>query len=136
MPFQFEIDTAANIVRETWTGNVTLAELKDSSRKEWAHPDFHPDMHMLSDFRSCVVEISTEQMWGFVSFMSQQDTKGRHALVVSREVGFGLARMYSSISEGLTHNADKLQVFYEYADAEAWLKSERAQPAMDSKSPA
>jgi hypothetical protein len=136
MPFKFEIDKAANTVRETWTGNVTLAELKDSTRQEWAHPDFHPDMHMLSDFRSCVVEISTEQMWGFVSFMSQQDTKGRHALVVSREVGFGLARMYSSISEGLTHNADKLQVFYDYAEAEAWLKGARAQPAMDSKSPA
>src|SRR5215510_10408365 len=118
MPFQFVIDKDSQTIRETWTGNVSLAELKESSRQEWAHPDYHKDLHMICDFRNCVVDITTEQMWGLVSWMSQQESKGCLAIVVSRDVSFGLARMYASINEGLTHASDKLQVFYDYSDAD------------------
>ncbi|HTE40920.1 MAG TPA: hypothetical protein VK629_08815 [Steroidobacteraceae bacterium] len=121
MPYQFVIDKAAKVVRETWTGVVTVADLKESSRAEWAHPDFQKDLNMISDFRRGSVEISTEEMWGLVSWFGQSEWVGKHALVVSREVGFGLARMFSTISEGQKHYSDSLQVFYSYEDAEKWL---------------
>jgi hypothetical protein len=121
MAYQFVIDSVANVVRETWTGVVTVGDLKDSSRQEWAHPDFHKELNMISDFRMASVEISTEEMWGLVSWFGQSEWVGKHALVVSREVGFGLARMFSTISEGQKHYSDSLQVFYSYEDAEKWL---------------
>jgi len=132
MPYEFVIDVPNNVIRETWTGSATMAQLKESSRQEWAHPDYHQDMNMLSDFRRCIVEITVEEMWGYVSWFGQQESLRRHALVVAREVGFGLARMFSSISEGQKHYSESLQVFYDYAEAEAWLVSARTPKPKDS----
>jgi hypothetical protein len=121
MPFEFVIDPAANVIRETWSGNVDLAQLKESCRQEWAHPDYQKRLHMISDFSRANVDLSSSDMWTFVRWFGQNESLGKFALVVSREVGYGLARMFSLISEDSKQYSDSMQIFYSYADAEAWI---------------
>ncbi len=122
MSFEFVIDTDAQIIRETWTGSIDLPQLKDSSRQEWAHRDYQKHLHMISDFRAAVVELTSSEMWTFVRWFAQTESLGKFALVVSREVGFGVARMFSSISED-TKYSDSMRVFYSLEAAEAWILS-------------
>jgi hypothetical protein len=124
MPFEFVIDTHAKVIRETWTGIVDLAQLKDSCRQEWAHPDYRKNLHMLSDFSLANVEMTTSEIWTFVRWFGAQESVGKHALVVSREVGFGLARMFLSISEDTKKHFDSMHIFYSLAEAEAWVVSD------------
>src|SRR5689334_4599933 len=92
MPFAFEIDTAANVVRETWTGRVDLAQFKDSCLQEWAHRDYKRRMPMNSDFRQAVSGIDAKDVTQFAMWFGDKDPPSKHAIVVGREMGFGFAR--------------------------------------------
>jgi hypothetical protein len=121
MPFEFVIDKQAKVIRETWTGSIDLAQLKDSCRQEWAHPDYQRQLHMLSDFSRAQVDVTSNEIWTFVRWFGAQEALGKHALVVSREVGFGLARMFSSISEDAKKHFESMRIFYSTDAAEEWL---------------
>ena len=123
MPFEFAIDKQAKVIRETWTGSIDLVQLKDSCRQEWAHPDYQKHLNMLSDFSRAKVEVTASEIWTFVRWFGAQEVLGKHALVVSREVGFGLARMFSSISEDTKKHFQSMRIFYSTSDAEHWLAS-------------
>ena len=121
MPFTFVIDKHLNAIRETWTGNVTLQDLKESSQEEWSHPDYQKHLHMICDFRQATVSMSMGEVWTFVNWFGQNESLSKHAIVVTREVGYGLARMFSSISEGTKQHSDSLRIFQSYEEAEKWI---------------
>jgi hypothetical protein len=121
MPFQFVIDTAANLIRETWTGPVTLDNLFESCKLEWADPAYRKGMNMLSDFRAARIEVSHEELRGFADFMGRQEAVQRHAIVVSRQVGFGVARMFTSLSEASSPYWNSLRVFFDFDEAARWV---------------
>src|ERR1044071_7855505 len=123
MPFQFVIDIPANLIRETWTGSVGLQQLFESCQLEWADPAYHKDMNMLSDFRAAKLEVSHEELRGFADFMGRQEAVQRHAIVVSRQVGFGVARMFTSLSEASSPYWNSLRVFFDFDEAERWVAS-------------
>jgi hypothetical protein len=121
MAFQFVIDVPANLIRETWAGPVSLQNLFDSCKLEWADPNYRKQMNMLSDFRAARLEISHEELRGFADFMGRQEAVQRHAIVVSRQVGFGVARMFTSLSEASSPYWDSLRVFFDFDEAERWV---------------
>jgi hypothetical protein len=121
MPFEFEIDVAARVIREKWSGDVDLAQLKESCRQEWAHPDYQKHLHMICDLRGTNVNLSSSDIWTFVRWFGQNESLGKFALVVSREFGYGLARMFSSISEDSKQYSESMRIFYSSTDAEAWI---------------
>ena len=87
MPFVFVIDGAGNQIRETWTGTVTAAELRESCRQEWADPAYRRGMDMLSDFSQATLDITHDELRRFAQFIGQQEAVRRHAIVVGRLVG-------------------------------------------------
>ena len=121
MPFQYVIDIPANLIRETWSGSVSLQQLFDSCQLEWADPSYRKQMNMLSDFRAAKLEVSHEELRGFADYMGRQEAIQRHAIVVSRQVGFGVARMYTSLSEASSPYWNSLRVFFDFDEAERWL---------------
>ena len=127
MPFQFVIDIPANLIRETWTGSVCLENLFESCKLEWADPRYRKQMSMLSDFRAARIDITHEELRGFADFMGRQEAVQRHAIVVSRQVGFGLARMFTSLSEASSPYWDSLRVFFDFDEAERWVATPPAQ---------
>ena len=127
MAYEFAIDTAANLIRETWIGRVDLAQLKQSSREEWEHPDYRKNMNMIVDFRQAKMEITADDVWEFAAWFNQRESLTKLATVVSREVSFGMLRMFASISAASGGvNDSNVRVFYSLAAAEAWIARDGA----------
>jgi hypothetical protein len=131
MAFEFVIDCASNTIRETWTERVDFAQLKESSRQEWAHPDYRTGMHMICDFRLAKMDLTADEVWEFASWFGERESVTKHAIVVSREAGFGMSRMFASISAtpaaGQEHG-DHVRVFYSLEAAEAWISGVESKP--------
>jgi len=121
MPFEFVIDVPGNVIREKWSGTITLEELYDSCRQELAHPDFSKGMHLLSDFREAQSEFNHEELMEFAQYMAQTLPTLRHAVIVSRRVGFGVARMFGSMIEASSASPSPHRVFFDADEAEQWL---------------
>jgi hypothetical protein len=121
MAFQFVIDIPGNVIRETWTGVVNLQQLFESCQQEWSDPSYRKQMNMLSDFRAARLAVSHEELRGFADFMGRQEAVQRHAIVVARQVGFGVARMFTSLSEASSPYWNSLRVFFDFEEAERWV---------------
>ena len=121
MPFVFVIDGAGNQIRETWTGTVTADELRESCRQEWADPAYRRGMDMLSDFSAATLDVSHDELRRFAQFIGQQEAVRRHAIAVGRQVGYGVARMFGSLSEVSSPYWSSLRVFNSLEEAARWL---------------
>jgi len=126
MPLQYVIDIPENLIRETWSGSVNLEQLFDSCQLEWADPNYRKLMNMLSDFRAAKLDVSHEELRGFADYMGRHEAVQRHAIVVSRQVGFGVARMFTSLSEASSPYWNSLRVFFDFDEAERWLSTSPA----------
>jgi len=128
MAYKFIIDAKANLIRETWTDRVDLAQMKESSEREWAHPDYRKDMDMIVDFRQARMDLTTDEVWDFAAWFSERESLSMMAVVVSREAAYGMARMFQSINSAQSPAAgtvDNARVFYSLEAAEAWLSDRR-----------
>lgn len=121
MPFTFLIDKKDNVIRETWTGDVDLAQIKASCIQEWTHADYKQRMSLLSDFRQAVSNITPADVVQFALWFGEKDSPAKHAIVVGRESGFGFAKMFALMSDAAKQSVNATQVFYSLAEAEAWL---------------
>jgi len=121
MPFKFEIDTAAGVVRETWSGRVDLEQLKESCKQEWAHPNYRTRMPLISDFRKSISTIDPAQAVQFALWFGDKDPPSKHAIVVTRESGFGFAKMFALLSDAAKSETNATKVFYSYEAAEEWI---------------
>ena len=121
MAYTFRIDKSARIVRETWTGTVTLAELQESSREEWAHPDYSPGFSLISDFRLATAHITADEVLLFASWFSGEDTPRRHAIIVAKQSGLDMGGMFSMIRDSIGDNRKETQLFFSSAAAETWI---------------
>jgi hypothetical protein len=121
MPFTFEIDTSAEVIRETWTGVVDMQQIQDSCIKEWAHNDYKPRMSMISDFRQATTNIETKDVVKFALWFGDKDPPARHAIVVGREFSLGFAKMFGLMSDAAQHASNTTKAFRSYEAAEEWL---------------
>jgi hypothetical protein len=121
MPFTFEIDKSANVIREVWTGCVDLSQFKGSCLMEWAHQDYKAKMPMISDFRQAMSEIDAKDVVQFAIWFGDKDPPSKHAIVVQRESGFGFAKMFGLMSDAAKKSSNSTRVFYSYEAATEWL---------------
>ena len=87
-------------------------------------PDFRPGADIVWDFRKAESQdLSPDRLRDMVSFVagiqSVRGTDYKVAIVVARNVDFGLARMYEAFSDELPC---ELRVFMDPADADAWIE--------------
>lgn len=121
MPFKFQIDTSANVIRETWQGKVDAQQLIESCKQEWAHRDYRKGMPLISDFRRAEAMLSADEVLQFASWFSCGDTPSIHAIVVSRETGLDLASIYNLLSSGTDTSSALTEIFFSYVAAENWI---------------
>jgi hypothetical protein len=124
MPFTFHIDTQADLIRETWSGSVDIAQLKESCRQEWAHPHYRPGMPLISDFRKAENQLSADEVLQFASWFSCEDKPIKHAIVVAREIGLDMANVYTLIGDSAQANQSCTEIFFSYAAAENWVRGD------------
>lgn len=123
MAFTFLIDKSAGVIRETWTGTVDLEQLEQSCRQEWAHPDFHPRLKLMSDFSAAEAAITADDVLRFASWFSGEEPPPKHAIVVARETGLTLASAFTMICETVKHpESTATRLFFSATLAERWLE--------------
>jgi hypothetical protein len=123
MPFNYSIHLDQNLIRQTLWGTVTATELRDLAAAMWADPDYRKKLDILADLRDAQIQIPYDQMVEYTQFLSGQSDIGRQAIVVGRQLEFGMARMYEQLTEHGVARKD-LRVFFSLEDAERWLQSE------------
>ncbi len=119
MTIAMTFDPAARRLVTTATGDVTLQELLDHIEEE-AGAD-HLGTPELFDARQARTSLSSADIRTLIERMrraSQNRVLGPTALVTANDVVFGMARMYSLLSEGFD---SRFAVFRQWSDAVRWL---------------
>jgi hypothetical protein len=118
----------------SWNIIKGLARLQsgdDATLEEWRaavddfrrHPDYRPGMGVLNDWQKRTRSITAQDAQARTSYMVQYGAAfgpTRWAVVVSRDVDFGMARVEEALLEGVPNIT--LRVFRDPIEAEAWVR--------------
>ncbi|MBW2192582.1 MAG: hypothetical protein JRF27_02220 [Deltaproteobacteria bacterium] len=125
MEITTNIDKEAGLRTHKVTGTLSIDDLMAKLGEIYSIPDFQPDMNVLWDLRSAdLASFSTsdiQKVRDFVGYKWGTGGSSRAALVVSRDIDFGLSRMYEISLESITTSL--LQVFRDFDEALTWLRS-------------
>jgi hypothetical protein len=113
-------------VKLTASGTISSADIIKTLHGLLQDSQFKSGMDILWDFRQVKTEnMKADQIREIVSFIkNNQEKRGAHyrvALVVSRDIDFGLARMYEAYTQELPF---QLQIFKTLSSAEDWLNTD------------
>ena len=118
-----QIDRERNLRIHCVTGALTFDELVNTLKEIYSAPDFDPDMNSLWDLREADVStFETPDIQNLKNFVGKHwGTKGKSksAIVVSRDLDFGLSRMYEFYLQA--KSSSEVQVFREYDEALKWI---------------
>lgn len=120
MPIKYHYDIERNVLYETGLGEVTYQDFVDY-RKELMAVPLRPWFKALADYSHAQVGLSSEDMWR-VKRISDEIVRrcggGTLAIVVSDDLGYGMARMFTMTSDVPEMKA---AVFKSRSEACAWL---------------
>lgn len=120
MPYDYEIDVHRRLVRVRRWGDVDAGEIAESYARIAADPRFLPVFNQLADLTGmehleltgdAIRDLSRIRLFG-------QGT--RRAFVVSRDLHFGLLRVFEAHAE---MSGQEVEVFRDPAAAERWLEA-------------
>jgi proline iminopeptidase len=128
MPITYQIDKGSGIVRAVARGDVGLEEERRCLEAFLRDPDHKPGFGILLDNRERGLPSSSDQVRGMAeAFDAHREKVGeaRMAIVVSREVSLGLARMFALLTEDASIHTE---AFRDINEAEAWLRGQERLP--------
>ena len=118
-------DQKNRIRLHTVSGDITKELLLTELKGIYSNPDLESDVDVLWDLRagdmSSFSSADVSEVRELVSHHWGQTGSTRAAIVVSRDINFGLSKMYASLLEEKI--SGKVMVFRKYEDALEWLKS-------------
>ncbi len=132
MPATFLVDRETRIVRITLTGTVTTAEslaIIDRAAAEAGGPGFD----VYSDHVGLDAPATPEQVHAIVAHLGTHAAVfggARWAVVVRRAVSFGMMRMLGAYAAKIPLYVN---VFTDPAEADAWLRQDRAARALSGE---
>ena len=126
MPITTSIDTETGLRTHVLIGTVPLEELKEALREVYGRSGFRPEADTLCDLRQADLgQFSRAVVKDVVDYVAKHrgaPPGARTAVVVGRDLSFGLARMYEQM---LVASADvRVMVFRDTEEAMAWLKGD------------
>ncbi len=123
MKYEIDSNPALPYLKITLTGALDISALERCYQEFLGSPNWRPGTHILWDVRNCSLkELHTEDMHRIADMTllyRQQRGQGKAAWVVSRELDFGISRMFDALNEG--HVVFLFKVFQTIAEAEGWL---------------
>jgi hypothetical protein len=118
MPAHYKIDKARRLVSSVATGTFTDDDLRGHTRGLAADPDFDPSFRQIFDLRGITdLDLTGPQMRERARENPWKEGS-RRAFVCSREVVYGMARMYQLLTDD---GPDEIRVFRKMSEALAWL---------------
>lgn len=104
-------------------GAATLSMLKTMPEFIIQHPEWYPEVPSLVDFRGCsTAGLSSDDIFELSEMIKAMDATlggGNCAIVTSRELDYGLARMWQMMTE--EHVQMDIDVFKDIDEARAWM---------------
>ena len=127
MAFEFEIDAASRLVRIRMWGPVVLGDIFEVTRQITCDPSFQPGFSELIDLRelTSTATLTADNLRELAS--SPLDPVALRAFVTPHASTFGLVRMFETYRE-INRSPERIAVFKELAEAEAWLRREMREP--------
>lgn len=105
------------------SGGANVSLLKEMVEEVIAHPKWHESIPGLIDFRGFSASgLSSDDVYDLADLcrnLGQMLGSGNCALVMSKELDFGLARMWQMMTEG--HVEMEIDIFKSIDDARDWL---------------
>jgi hypothetical protein len=125
-PIEHTLYPEYRVAVTVWSGLVSDGDLIPGYRDLYTHPSWVPGFHELADLRrgdlSAVTSRGLLELAEFVeTSLAGFDGTFRTAVLVSENLPFGMARMYSAFAE---ESPEAVQVFRELAPALSWLEAD------------
>jgi len=116
------VDKKSSIIIHTVTGDITFAQIKSSYEAILSHPDFQDDMRVIWDIRDAdASEFDSQEVIRLARYFETQlkhRSKFKVAVIVSRDLEYGLSRMYQVAAADLPA---KIGIFINLEDAKKWV---------------
>ena len=126
MPIETRIDTETGLRTHVLIGSVSQEEVEDALGEVYSRPDFLPDADTLCDLREANLgQLSHTVIKSIADYVAKNrgaKSGARTAVVVGRDLGFGLARMYEQMLMASTDL--RVRVFRDTDEAMAWLEGD------------
>ena len=126
MEIDTQISRGKNLRKHKVDGLINVNALKEMLASFYKSPEYDPDMNVLWDLRdadfSSVTSEDVASLAGMIAQHWGQGEKAKAALIVSKDLDFGLSRMYELLLTGSSPN--KVMVMRNYGEAEKWLEAE------------
>ena len=121
-----QIDAETGLRTHVLTGSVSQEELEDVLGEVYSRPDFLPDADTLCDLREADLgQLSHTVIKSIADYVAKNrgaQPRARTAIVVGRNLAFGLARMYGQMLEASSEAS--VMVFRDMDEAMAWLEGD------------
>lgn len=117
----YEIDAQRRLVTLTFTGPVSEEDVGDARDRVTGDPAFRPEYAWLVDALGADVRTLSAPL--LRKRATRPPTRAAMAIVVSTDLGYGLARMYETLSAG------RVAVFRAREPALEWLRAVHRVPS-------
>jgi len=127
MSITTHIDETLGLRTHTASGELTFTHLREVLEDVYSDPELVQRMNVLWDLRDATPRITAEEVNKLAEFVGSgwgASSKNRAAIVVSRDFGFGMARMYELLLSNKTSNS--IMVFRDLDEAKTWLSDSQA----------
>lgn len=121
MSIEVTIDKDKNLITRTFTGQIPGEDIITNMKETAKHPDHHPGMKSLNDLREFVPVSDSSDVRRIAEYLMANvaEREGlRAAIVVSRTVDYGMARMLQALADTPSFS---IAVFYDIDEAKRWL---------------
>jgi hypothetical protein len=121
MPIAYTVDADLGLIRTIVTGDISDAEFRTYVLRQVHNPTIQLGMKELADFRQVAQMNVTAQTLRDTVALAQTHPQWLHipvAVVVSRDLVYGLARMYQILAE---ESLAPTEIFRDMDAALAWL---------------
>jgi len=121
MNFEFQIDNSRGLLKETFTGTMSLNSITEANDAIMQHPDFRSDLNFLTDLSNAKILFGYEEMFKHVLSMPSLQIN-QQAFIVNGNREYGMVRMFLALAEN-KGIFSKGEVFRSMEDGLQWLTS-------------
>ena len=125
MKISTNINSKKNIRMHLIEGYIDTMELIEYLKNVYNSTDFIPDMNVFWDLRKAdFSKISSSEVRNVMEFVSKgwgKSGKSKAALIVSKDLDYGLSRMYQIMMDSASKN--EISIFKDVEEAEKWIES-------------
>lgn len=128
MGIHFKVHLDKRLLVGVWVGPVSDEEVVQAYREIYLGSENYPLLNEIADLRqadmSAVTAESLRQVADIVASITAEDGRTfKTAVIAERDLPYGIARMYGSISDG---SGEETRVFRKESEALSWLGVERS----------